>query len=120
VGGGAELLLKDMVAFRAGGGYDGGAHGPATSYVTGGLAAVSELGAIDASVRQDLGSASKMTTLLVGLRVFVQAPQPASGGPRPSSTTTDGSSGLPTTPSNWPGTSPQSNQSSPPPAPELH
>jgi len=100
VGGGAELLLKNIVAVRLGGGHDGGARGPAAAYVTGGLAALSELGALDASIRQDLSGDAKITTIIVGLRLFVQAAQPESSNKfLPSPSTTDGSSGLPTSPS---------------------
>ena len=118
VGGGAELLLKNIVALRLGGGHDGGARGPAGGYVTAGLAALSELGALDASIRQDLSGTAKITTVILGLRLFVQAPQPASSNTSlPSSTTTDGSSGLPVSPSAAP--SPVQ-PASPSFAPELH
>ncbi|HEY4187619.1 MAG TPA: hypothetical protein VGP07_21255 [Polyangia bacterium] len=76
VGGGAELLLKDHVAFRAGGGRDGGT---SAAFVSGGLAAVSEIGAIDASLRQDVTGNTKVTAVVVGLRLFIQAPQSSSG-----------------------------------------
>jgi len=100
VGGGAELLLKDIVAVRLGGGHDGGARGPAAAYVTGGLAGLSEMGALDASIRQDLSGDAKITTIIFGLRLFVQTSQPASSNTfMPSPSTTDGSSGLPISPS---------------------
>jgi hypothetical protein len=118
VGGGGELLLKNIVAVRLGGGHDGGARGPAAAYVTGGLAALSELGAFDASVRQDLSGPGKITTVIVGVRLFVQAPQPASSNSfLPSPSTTDGSSGLPFSPSAAP---PAVQPASPSSAPELH
>jgi len=103
VGGGAELLLKDIVAVRLGGGHDGGARGPAAAYVTGGVAGLSEIGALDASIRQDLSGDAKITTIIVGLRLFVQTAQPGSSNAfLPSSTTTDGSSGLPFSPGGAP------------------
>jgi|GEM_PF-713679 len=120
VGGGAELLLKNIVAVRLGGGHDGGARGPAAGYVSGGLAALSELGALDASIRQDLSGDTKITTVVVGLRLFVQAPQPVSSNTfLPSPSTTDGSSGLPMSPSAAP---PPVQPSNPGPSfsPELH
>jgi len=118
LGGGGELLLKNIAAVRVGGGHDGGARGPATAYVTGGLAALSELGALDASIRQDLSGATKITTVIVGLRLFVQSPQPTSSNTfMPSPGTTDGSSGLPMAPSAAP---PSLQPASPSSAPELH
>lgn len=118
VGGGAELLLKNIVAVRLGGGHDGGARGPATSYATAGLAALAEMGALDASVRQDLSGSAKITTVIVGVRLFVQAPQPgSSNGFLPSRTTTDGSTGLPTSPSAAP---PPVLPAGPSFSPELH
>lgn len=118
LGGGAELLLKDTVALRVGGGHDGGARGPAAGYATAGLAALAELGALDASIRQDLSGNAKITTVILGVRLFVQAPQAGSPNPfMPSSTTTDGSSGLPISPSAAP---PPVQPASPSFGPELH
>ncbi|MEO8213730.1 MAG: hypothetical protein ABI560_11085 [Myxococcales bacterium] len=71
VGGGAEFTLQRRVVFRAGGGSDGRTeHG----YVTGGIAAISELGAVDAGFRQDVSGDLKATVVAVGLRLFI--PQP--------------------------------------------
>jgi hypothetical protein len=71
VGGGAEYMFQRKLVLRAGGGRDGGsAHG----FVSAGLAAVSELGAIDFGLRQDIDGATKLTFLAVALRLFV--PQP--------------------------------------------
>ena len=118
VGGGGELILSERVAIRIGGGHDGGAHGPSAGFVTGGLAALSSFGAVDASVRQDLSGTSKVTTIVVGLRLFVQTPQPSANNPfLPSSTTTDGSTGLPFAPSAAP---PPVQPASPSAAPGLH
>ncbi len=128
LGGGAELVLKDRVAFRAGGGHDGGARGPAAGYVSGGIAAISELGALDLGVRQDITGDHKVTTVVVGLRLFVEVPQPTQGpgtptpGPfsRPSSSSPASellgtqSSGSP------PAASPGPTTTSPAPAPDIH
>jgi hypothetical protein len=124
VGGGAELLLKDRVALRAGGGHDGGARGPSAGYLSAGIAAISELGALDASVRQDVTGDHKITTVVLGLRIFVQTPQapqglgsPSSGssssggGPAPGFAPADSSSGSPSRPSSSPSSSPSSGPS---------
>jgi hypothetical protein len=118
LGGGGELIVSERLAIRIGGGHDGGARGPSAGFVTGGLAGLSSVGAIDASVRQDLSGTTKVTTFIVGLRLFVQAPQPTSNSPfMPSPTTTDGSSGLPFAPSAAP---PPVQPASPSAAPGLH
>lgn len=71
VGGGAEYSFQRKVVFRVGGGRDGRSrHG----YVSGGLAAMSELGAIDFGIRQDISGDAKLTFIALGLRLFV--PQP--------------------------------------------
>ncbi len=71
VGGGAEYVFQRRVVFRAGGGRDGGSeHG----YLSGGLAGISELGAVDFGFRQDVTGNQKLTFIAVGLRLFV--PQP--------------------------------------------
>ena len=63
--------LGDLLVFRAGGGRDGGSeHG----YLSGGLAGISELGAVDFGFRQDVTGNQKLTFIAVGLRLFV--PQP--------------------------------------------
>lgn len=76
VGGGAEYNFQQRAVFRLGGGRDGRSQ---NSYLSAGLAGMSELGALDIGFRQDLsaGGASgglKSTVLAVGLRLFV--PQP--------------------------------------------
>ncbi len=68
VGGGGEYTLQRRMAFRGGGGHDGGSgHG----YLSAGLVAVSELGAVDFGFRQDVTGVGKLTFLAVGLRLFV-------------------------------------------------
>ena len=74
---GGELTLAAKFALRAGGGYD-----PATAngYGALGVSAVSDIGAIDGSVRQDLvvrGDTSRATIAMVSLRLFIPAQQPA-------------------------------------------
>jgi hypothetical protein len=71
VGGGVELAVAQKLAPRLGGGYDGRLrHG----YVTAGFATISELGAAEVGLRQDVSGGGKLTYLGVGLRLFV--PQP--------------------------------------------
>jgi hypothetical protein len=77
---GAEYALVQRVAFRAGGGYDA-ANG--NGYVTAGLSGISDIGAFDAGIRQDVslgndvpGMANyRQTVLGVSLRLFVPASQ---------------------------------------------
>ena len=76
VGGGGEYVLQHKTVLRAGGGHDGASgHG----YVDVGVAALSELGAVDVGFRQDVSGDRKLTFIAVGLRLFV--PQPAARGP---------------------------------------
>lgn len=111
VGGGAELLLKEHVAFRAGGGHNGGT---SASFVSGGLAAISEIGAIDASVQQDVTGNTKVTAVVVGLRLFIQTPQSSSSfGNGPSSGPSSGTWMRPGSSSSSPSSS-SSGSSSPP------
>jgi hypothetical protein len=71
VGGGVEYMFQQKLVLRVGGGRDGGSrHG----YLTAGFAGVSELGAIDIGLRQDISGDAKLTLFAVGLRLFV--PQP--------------------------------------------
>jgi hypothetical protein len=71
VSGGAEYVLQRRIVFRVGGGRDGGReHG----FLTGGLAALSELGSLDFGVRQDVSGDAKLTFIAAGVRLFV--PQP--------------------------------------------
>jgi len=71
VGGGAEYMFEHRVVFRAGGGRDGRSE---HDYVSAGLAAVSELGAVDFGLRQDVSGDGRLTFIAAGLRLFV--PQP--------------------------------------------
>lgn len=69
--GGGELLLGKAFAARAGGGRDGRTdHG----YVTGGLSAVAEVGAVDVAVRQDVTGRDKLLVFTASVRLFVPAP----------------------------------------------
>jgi hypothetical protein len=68
---GAELRPAERMALRAGGGRDGGLE---HDYVSAGFAAVSEAGALDFGLRQDITGSGKTTTFVASLRVFV--PQP--------------------------------------------
>lgn len=72
LGGGGELVIKDFLAIRAGGGRDGVS---GAGFVSGGLAGIAAVGALDASVRQDISGDRKITTLVFGLRLFVDSPQ---------------------------------------------
>lgn len=73
--GGASYLLFGKVGLRAGGGYDAAT---GAGYGTLGLSAVSEIGAVDGGVRQDLSrgdSGSRETVVGISLRLFVPASQ---------------------------------------------
>jgi hypothetical protein len=74
---GGELTLGGKFGIRAGGGYD-----PATANVYGaaGFSAMSEIGAIDASIRQDVldhEGSPRATLVGVSLRLFIPAQQPS-------------------------------------------
>jgi hypothetical protein len=77
---GAEWTVAQRVSFRAGGGYDS-ANG--NGYVTAGVSAISDIGAFDAGIRQDVvlgedtpGTANYQQTVVgVGLRLFIPASQ---------------------------------------------
>jgi len=74
--GGADLTLAGKYGIRAGGGYD-----PATAsgYVAAGLSAVSDVGAVDGSIRQDIvaeGTTPRSTIVALSLRLFIPAPAP--------------------------------------------
>ena len=74
VSAGAELFLAKKVVLRAGGGYDGVTQ---NGFFTAGLSAVSEAGALDFGLRQDVvqkGDAPRDTILGASFRIFV--PQP--------------------------------------------
>jgi hypothetical protein len=69
---GAEYLFSQRVAARLGGGYDPiFEHG----YLTAGIGAFGELGALDAGWRQDISGDSRQTYLAVSFRLFVPEPQ---------------------------------------------
>jgi hypothetical protein len=68
---GAEFRPAARMSFRGGIGHDGGLE---HTYLCGGFAAISEAGAVDLSLRQDLTGSAKGTTFVASLRVFV--PQP--------------------------------------------
>lgn len=68
---GAEVRPAERMSFRGGAGHDGGLE---RNYLSAGFAAISEAGAVDVSLRQDITGATKGTTFVVSLRVFV--PQP--------------------------------------------
>jgi hypothetical protein len=103
VGGGGELVIKDFLAVRAGGGRDGAS---GAGFVSGGLAGIAPVGALDASVRQDISGDRRVTTVVFGLRLFVESPQPtqSQSGSEPSSRPPPSSPSLPPVPP--PGPSP--------------
>ncbi|HEY8924427.1 MAG TPA: hypothetical protein VIU64_08605 [Polyangia bacterium] len=118
VGGGAEIVIQGFLAARVGGGRDGASQ---AGFVSGGLAGISPVGALDASIRQDLSGDRRLTTLVFGFRLFVESPNPRGGGASssgdssgsPSSSPPSGSS--PSFPSLPPGAAP----SGPAPAPDV-
>jgi hypothetical protein len=74
---GADLTLAGKFGVRAGGGYD-----PATAntYGAAGLSAISEIGAIDVGIRQDVlvhEGSPRVTLVGVSLRLFIPAQQPS-------------------------------------------
>jgi hypothetical protein len=72
---GATYTLLEKVAFRGGGGYDATTE---NGYATVGLSAISDIGAIDAGVRQDLFHSAgipRETVINVSLRLFIPASQ---------------------------------------------
>jgi hypothetical protein len=73
---GGDLTLAGKYGVRAGGGYD-----PATAngYLAAGLSAVSDVGAIDGAIRQDIvvqGTTPRSTIVAISLRLFIPAPAP--------------------------------------------
>lgn len=78
--GGAAYTIAGKVAVRAGGGYDAAT---GNGYLTAGASIVSEIGAIDAGLRQDVsqgvivagGSPARETVVGVSLRLFVPSMQ---------------------------------------------
>ncbi len=71
VAAGAEFRPATRMSFRGGVGDDGGLE---HTYLSAGFAAISEAGAVDLSLRQDLTGSARGTTFVASLRVFV--PQP--------------------------------------------
>lgn len=71
IAGGGEISFAQRAVLRAGGGRDGLSE---RGFVTAGLAAVAEIGALEVSVRQDVSGDVKVTYIGAGLRLFV--PQP--------------------------------------------
>ena len=71
VAGGVDYTWAQRTAFRAGGGRDGGRD---HAYLSAGFSAISDIGAVDLSLRQDVTGTDKHTTLIASLRLFV--PQP--------------------------------------------
>jgi hypothetical protein len=78
--GGGEWTVAQRFGVRLGGGYDGRT---GNGYLTAGLSALSEIGAFDAGIRQDVSeseipglSVKRETFLGVGLRLFIPANQP--------------------------------------------
>ena len=72
---GASYVLIDKVGLRAGGGYDAVT---GNGYGTLGLSAISEIGALDGGVRQDLFRAdgrTRETVVGISLRLFIPASQ---------------------------------------------
>jgi hypothetical protein len=69
--GGAEYTIVNRLAVRGGGGKDALAD---VGYASGGLSAISELGAVDFGFRRDVSGTVKATYLGVSLRLFVPAP----------------------------------------------
>jgi hypothetical protein len=68
VAAGVDYTWAQSTAFRAGGGRDGGRD---HDYLSAGFAAISDIGAVDLSLRQDITGTGKLTTLLASLRLFV-------------------------------------------------
>jgi len=74
---GADLTLGGKFGVRAGGGYDAATQ---NGYASAGLSAVSEIGAIDGAIRQDVfvnGSVPRGTIVAISLRLFIPAQQPS-------------------------------------------
>ena len=74
---GGDLTLGGKFGVRAGGGYDSAT---ANGYAAVGLSAVSEIGAIDGAIRQDVfvyGNVPRGTIVAISLRLFIPAQQPS-------------------------------------------
>ena len=74
---GGDLTLGGKFGVRAGGGYDSATD---NGYVAAGVSAVSEIGAIDGAIRQDVfvyGSVPRATIVAISLRLFIPAQQPS-------------------------------------------
>lgn len=73
---GGDLTLAGKVDVRLGGGYDAIT---ANSYLSAGLSAVSDIGAVDAGIRQDIllhENSQRATVVAISLRLFIPAQQP--------------------------------------------
>jgi hypothetical protein len=66
--GGAEYVVASKTALRLGGGRDALREG---AFVAGGLSLLSEIGALDAGLRQDVAGRDKATFIGVSMRLFV-------------------------------------------------
>ena len=74
---GGDLTLGGKFGVRAGGGYDSATE---NGYAAVGLSAVSEIGAIDGAIRQDVfvyGNVPRGTIVAISLRLFIPAQQPS-------------------------------------------
>lgn len=71
IAGGAEYVVANRVGLRAGGGRDGVRE---NAYAAGGASLLSEIGALDVGVRQDLSGSSRETFVAVSARLFVPSP----------------------------------------------
>jgi hypothetical protein len=74
---GGDLTLGGKFGVRAGGGYDSATD---NGYVAAGLSAISEIGAIDGAIRQDVfvyGNVPRGTIVAISLRLFIPAQQPS-------------------------------------------
>jgi hypothetical protein len=69
--GGFEYTVANRFAVRAGGGYDGQRR---NGYGSLGLSFISEVGALDLGVRQDVSGSAKATFVGVAGRLFVPSP----------------------------------------------
>ena len=116
VGGGGELVVRDFLAVRAGGGRDGTS---GAGFVSAGLAGISPVGALDASVRQDLSGDRKITVLVFGFRLFVESPQPSQSSSSGSSSPDSSPSSSGPSPSWPPASSPKSAPEGPAPSSDI-
>ncbi len=69
--GGGEYVFDKRFAVRAGGGREALS---GNGYIAGGLSALSEVGAADVGMRQDIAGQTRATVVGVSLRLFIQSP----------------------------------------------